>query len=476
MLKAIYGVHGTIDRITSDNVKAAVKGLKKDKCSGPDKITSEHLIFAHEKLYVFLSLVFNACLIHGYLPDELMRTIIVPIVKDQKGDITDVNNYRPIAINSPISKVIELVILDMFKELLTSNDHQFGFKKKHGTDFCVFSLKQVVDYYTNNSTNVYACFLDASKAFDKVNHFHLFRQLLHRGIPVLFVRLLFYWYRNQKCAVRWGSSVSNVFMVTNGVRQGSVLSPILYNLFIEQLSVLLLRSNVGCKMNGMFLNHLFYADDSILLAPTPSSLQKLLNICEDFSRDFELFYNVEKTKCIMFCCKMFQNIKSPTVVLNGDILKFVTQVKYLGMFLVHDVKDIEDMKRQMSSFYSRGNTIIRKFRCCTDSVKTELFKTFVANMYGSELWCDFTKAVYHKLRVSYNKVFRHLMGIAHGESISNNFVCRRLFTFIAMWRNYITKFMGRLDHSENSIISNICNSLFFSVQSKLNMFWTKLVL
>ena len=77
---------------------------------GPDNITAEHLIFAHVKLYVLLSLIFNSCLIHGYLPDELMRTIIVPIIKDQKGDVTDVNSYRPIAINSPISKLVEHVI------------------------------------------------------------------------------------------------------------------------------------------------------------------------------------------------------------------------------------------------------------------------------------------------------------------------------------------------------------------------------
>ena len=71
-----------------------------------------------------------------------MRTIIVPIIKDQKGDVTDVNNYRPIAINSPISKLVEHVILKRFHDILTSNDHQFGFKRNHGTDFCVFSSKK----------------------------------------------------------------------------------------------------------------------------------------------------------------------------------------------------------------------------------------------------------------------------------------------------------------------------------------------
>ena len=88
-------------------------------------------------------------------------------------------------------------------------------------------------------------------------------------------------------------------------------------------------------------------------------------------------------------------------------------------------------------------------------------------MYGSVLWCNFTKAMCQKLCVSYNKVFRYLIGIIQGDSISHNFVHRRLFTFNAMWRNYVTKFMARLDSSENAIVSVIYNSLFFNIQSKL---------
>ena len=195
--------------------------------------------------------------------------------------------------------------------------------------------------------------------------------------------------------------------------------------------------------------------DAVLLAPTPTSLQILLRVCEGFAVDQELFYNVEKTKCVLFPCKLFKHVSPPTVILNGDTLKFVTEVKYLGMFLTHTDSDNDDMYRQMCSFYSRGNTLIRKFKCCTDNVKTELFKTFMCNMYGSELWCTFTKSMYDKLRVSFNKTFRYLLNIPPDVSISFNLVERRLSNFTAIWRNYVSKFMLRLHDSENYILTTI---------------------
>ena len=120
---------------------------KKGKTAGKDSIYDEHYVYAHDRVSVLLSMGFNAVFIHGYIPDSLMDTMIIPIIKDKKGNVTDKHNYRPIAVTSICSKLVELVILGRYRDCLQSNHNQFGFKRKLGTDNCIYTLKQVIEYY-----------------------------------------------------------------------------------------------------------------------------------------------------------------------------------------------------------------------------------------------------------------------------------------------------------------------------------------
>ena len=134
---------------------------------------------------------------------------------------------------------------------------------------CVFTLKEVVQYYVSLGNPIYLCFMDASKAFDKVNHWHLLDKLLNRGIPLCLLRLLMFWFSNQDYIVKWNNLHSNSFKVTNGVRQGGILSPRLFTVYVDALSESLKQSNVRCHFYSICVNHLFYADDSVLIAPSP---------------------------------------------------------------------------------------------------------------------------------------------------------------------------------------------------------------
>ena len=97
-----------------------------------------------------------------------MKTAIVPIIKNKTGDTSHKNKYRPIALVTAASKLFEICILEILKTYLITHDHQFGFKAKHSTDMCIFTVKTLVKYYTDQMTPVYTCLLDASKAFDRV--------------------------------------------------------------------------------------------------------------------------------------------------------------------------------------------------------------------------------------------------------------------------------------------------------------------
>ena len=160
--------------ITLFNILDALKSIKCGKSSGVDGISAEHFIFAHSRIHVLLSLLFSAFITHGYVPDMFMKTAIVPIIKNKTGDTSDKNNYRPIALVTAVSKIFELCLSIILEDYLVTHDQQFDFKRKHSTYLCIFTVKSVTKYYTQENSPVFTCFLDASKAFDKINHYTLF--------------------------------------------------------------------------------------------------------------------------------------------------------------------------------------------------------------------------------------------------------------------------------------------------------------
>ena len=127
-------------------------------------------------------------------------------------------------------------MLDRIEMYVNTNPNQFGFKRKHGTDQCIYVLKEIFNLYRRLNGSVFVCFLDASKAFDRVNHRTLFKQLGARGVPGYILRILIYWYKNQDMCIRWGDAYSAKFKVTNGVRQGGILSPCIFNVYVDELS------------------------------------------------------------------------------------------------------------------------------------------------------------------------------------------------------------------------------------------------
>lgn len=161
-----------------------IKDLKKGKSAGPDCLSSERLINADLNLCILLSLCFNCMFVHDYMPDLLMDSVVLPLVKNKCANLSDMNNYRPIAIANVISTLLEGLLLNRTEDHLWTNDNQFGFKAAHSADKPVYLLHEFIDYFRNQSTSVYVTFLDASKASDKINHWCLFRKLIERGIPI----------------------------------------------------------------------------------------------------------------------------------------------------------------------------------------------------------------------------------------------------------------------------------------------------
>lgn len=336
---------------------------------------------------------------------------------------------------------------------------------------CVFTLKQIIEFYMHKGSPVYVCFLDASKAFDRVNHWCLFSKLAKRGIDTAILRLLVYWYTNQTFCVRWGNTLSSFFTVTNGVRQGGVMSPALFNVYMDDLSKALNNSHIGCYLNGTSFNNLFYADDTCIIAPSPSALQKLLNICSDFAQNNGVIFNETKTKCMIFKPRQLSDLFVPKLCLNGKPLKCVHSNKYLGIILSSDYTDNGDILKCVKSIYTRGNMITKSFKMCSDTVKHYLFRSYFSNAYCCQLWSTYKSACLKKAVVAYNDVYRKLFNIARGHSISAIYVTNSIDSFNVLLRKHAYSFTTRLLNCDNELVSCVTNSLFFLLKSTLKQKW-----
>jgi hypothetical protein len=277
-------------------------------------------------------------------------------------------------------------------------------------------------------------------------------------VPCIFIRILAFWYKNQTLVVKWGSCFSTSFSVTNGVRQGSVLSPYLFCIYVDAISRSLNDLKIGCKVRDQIINHLFYADDLCLFCPSSLGLQVLLNVCYICANELDIVFNRAKCKIMIFKCFSLRNIALPSFSINGQILDECISYKYLGHIITNDCCDNSDISRQCRSIYAKGNSLIRKFYKCSDKVKVSLFKSYCTSLYCSELWCRYSETSLRKICVAYHGVLKKFLNYPRSTSNSLLFVFYNVLSFQELVRKSIFSFQSRLYNCENSIVSNVLSS------------------
>ena len=298
-----------IDKINSAVMKSCARKLKPGKTDPALRITSDFLVHAPDVVFQLLSLCLKSYMTHAHVTDFLLTSMLIPIIKDKLGDITSSENYRSIAISSLVMKLFDLVIMNLFKENLNFDDLQFGYQADVSTAMCTWMAAETISYFQRNGSDVFTCLMDMSKAFDTVQHSCLFQKLLDQGMPSVIVRFLLVSYDNQQANVRWNEKYSRYFKIKNGVKQGAILSAVLYCVYTNGLFEKLRKLKIGCHVGQTYVGVVGYADDLLLLSPSMDGLQEMLKVCEQYAESHNLKFSTNsnpqksKTKCMAFLLK-----------------------------------------------------------------------------------------------------------------------------------------------------------------------------
>ena len=363
--------------ISQADVRSAIGKLKSSKSDGNKGMFTNHLIHGTPRLQVCMALLFNSMVKHACIPSDFSISTLIPIQKNKKKSLNVSDNYRAIALSSIFGKVLDHILLVNCSGAFTTTDYQFGFKPRHSTSMCTFAVNETINHYIQGGSDVYCTLLDASRAFDRVQYVMLFRSLIKKGICPVVCRFLAFLYTSQCIRIKWCNTLSNPCSILNGVKQGGVMSPILFSVYIYGLLCWLSDQGVGCRVEHVFLGAFAYADDLILLAPTLHATKFMLRVCEQYANEFSIMFNAAKSKLII----QSKNVSSCNVTpivsfMNGNI-EVVHSDKHLGN-IIGNVKQVDIVQNIVNELKTKTNMVKFQFKNLPPHLKPVNGKRFNA--------------------------------------------------------------------------------------------------
>ena len=321
----------------------ALSEKKKGSAPGPDLITYEMLKRSHPNMKTHINRLFNELLNAGYYPKAWRTATVVALPKPGK-PAKNPSSYRPIALTSQLGKTFETVLKKRLTHFCEKKQilppEQSGFRKKRSTLDHLTTLAQTINnYHKVKNTDICGIFLDIEKAYDMLWREGLLAKLTILKVPHIFVKVIESFLMERKMKVRVDKILSEEKTLDNGVPQGSVLSPLLFNIMIADLVKTVKRNKV-----------MQFADDTSIIGKVeyrrkPNRKWKITGF-EDLQKDLDALalwfqsmgfkLSTAKTQVILFRDSSFRNRPSmeelPQLVLNGTPLEYADKVKFLGVY------------------------------------------------------------------------------------------------------------------------------------------------
>ena len=378
--------------VTPEIVRTKLEKLNKFKGSGPDNIHPHVLSETAATICNPLSMIFNESLEVGETPEDWRNANVTPIFK--KGDRNDPANYRPVSLTSQVCKVLESIVREnIFSHLKSYNllsDEQHGFREGRS---CLSNLLTTLEDWTSileDGDCVDVAYLDFRKAFDLVSHKHLLLKLQKHGINGQICNWIKAFLENRKQRVVIRGCKSEKLDVLSGVPQGSVLGPILFLIFINDLP--------NCTNCPVCL----FADDSKIYCRIPRKnktktdvdgthemLQQDLHELEEWARKWKMSFNVNKCKIM----HLGYGNEKQNYELNGTVLAETTEEKDLGVLIDNDLK----FSRHIKGVVAKANRMIGlikiSFQCIDDEMFLNLYNTLIRPLleYCVQAWSPYLK-------------------------------------------------------------------------------------
>lgn len=325
---------------------------------------------------------------------------------------------RPLAVSDTLTNLFESVLLQEMTKEHTDHQKQFGFRKSSSCQHAIYVLKRAIKLNNKNKKRLYACAIDATKAFDKMSREILWSILIYKKINPAIVITLMKYYDESYMLVANNDEISTIFRTKVGVKQGGVLSPKLFSIYIENLLTEIERLNSGVTIGNLKIDIIGYADDLLLISDTKIGLQNQLQVVEAYGKQHEIKYNPAKTTLLIFNknSRIRKNDKwQGTLYLDNQMIKEVNSMKYLGVEINNKNTNVEhiDKRRKGAVFAAnnlRMNNIISEYT--NPFLIAQLYKTFIRPvlLYGNEV-LDLKKGELNTLKRTENNIIKKLLNI-----------------------------------------------------------------
>ena len=432
-----------IEPTNAEEIKKIVYQLK-NGAPGHDEIRLNDITPVLNSLIQPLTFVTNLSLLQGIFPDELKKAKIIPLYKSN--DPMLFNNYRPISLLPLFSKILERIMYNRIIGFINKHKllfkYQFGFRKDHSTYMALIILIDKITAALDNGDFTVAVLIDFRKAFDTVDHEILLHKLHHYGIRGIALEWMKSYLSNRQQQVSYNGANSSYKTINCGVPQGSILGPLLFIIYINDLSSV-----------SKTLTSVLFADDTTLI-DHDSNLTTLINRFNselvnilNWLNANRLSLNIDKTNFMIFRPKN-KNDVSPDIMISGSKINQVDKAKFLGV-IIDDKLNWSNHTNHVIKKISKGIGIIIKARKYFHSeTLLNLYNTMVLPFisYSIHVWGKAANTHLNKIHILQKKIIRIIKGV-HPRTHSQTFFAQlKVMTIYQLYEYYVGVFMYKLYH------------------------------